>query len=104
MAMNVLVFGSAKVAAKEERFNSFEKGRISGHHIDEFAMLGARFAHDHLSVLLKDLCLDFAGMLIHQSFERGLAGYDRGANFLHATWTEAIGLSGETERWCATFV
>jgi hypothetical protein len=52
MLVNVGIFGGAKVAAEEERFDSFQERRISSHHVCELAMLRASLAHDDTAVFL----------------------------------------------------
>jgi hypothetical protein len=98
MAMNVRVFGGAKVTTEEERFDSFKKSRIGRHHVCELAMFRASLAHDDLAILFQNLCLDFARMLVHQGLKRGLTRNDRIANFLDATRAQAIGLPRKTKR------
>jgi hypothetical protein len=102
--MNVLVFGGAEVATEEERLDALEKRRVGRHHVFELAVLRAGLAHDDLAVLFDDLRLDFARMLVHQRFERRLAGDDGVANFFYAARTKTVGLAREAERRSTAFV
>lgn len=101
MTVNVLIFGGAKVAAKEERLDPFEKRRIGRHHILELSMLRAILPHDNLAIIFEDLGFDFTGMLVHQRLERYLSGDDRVANFFYAGWTKTVGFAWET-KWRGT--
>jgi hypothetical protein len=87
MPMDVRIFGGAKVATKEKRFDPLEKCRISCHHVNKLAVLRTGLAHDYLSVLFYYLSFDFAWMLIHQRLERCLAADDGVADFFDATRT-----------------
>ena len=104
MLVDVRVFRSAKVTAKEKRFNSFEERRVGGHHIGKLAVLRASFAHDHLAILFENVCFDFARMRVHQIFQGRSPVDDSVAHFFHTTWAKRICLSGKTKRWRAAFV
>ena len=67
-------------------------------------MLRASLAHDNATIVFNDLCFDLTGMLVHQRFERNLAGDDCIADFFYTTGTKTIGLARETQRWSAAFV
>ena len=104
MLVNVGVFSGAKVATEEERFNSFEEGRIGSHHVRELAVLRASLAHNDLAVLFENLRFEFAGMLVHQRLERRFASNHGGAHFLHAARTKRVSLSGKTKWRRGSFV
>src|SRR5262245_16106926 len=98
MAVNIRIFRRTKIATEEERFDSFEERRVSGHHVFKLAVLWASFAHNDLAVLFQNLSLEFARMRVHQSFKRSLAADHCIANFLNAARAKRICFSGESER------
>ncbi len=104
VVVHVRIFGGAEVAAKKERFNTLEKGRIRGHHIDEFTVLRAGLTHNDLAVLFQNLCLDFARMLVHQRLESRFSGNDGVPDFFHATRAEAVGFARKAQRWRTALV
>ncbi len=104
VTMDVLVFGGAEVAAKEERLDAFEKRRIGRHHVFKLAVLRTSLAHQHLSVVFDDLRLDLTRMLVHQCLERNFAANDRVTNFFYTGGTKAVGLAWKTEWWSGALV
>lgn len=104
MVMNVLIFSYAEIASEEEGFDAFEKRGVSRHHVNELAVLGAGLAHDNLAVLFDDLRFDFTWMLVHQSFERRLAGNYRGANLLYASGAQTVSLARKSQRRSGAFI
>jgi hypothetical protein len=96
--MNVGIFRRAKIAPEKERFDTLQKFRVGRHHVRKLAVFGAGLTHDDLTVFFQNLCLDFARMLVHQGFERGLAGDDGGADFLNAARAQRICLAREAQR------
>src|SRR5438067_2268153 len=104
MLVHMRVFGGLKIATKEKRLDALEKRRIRSHHVYELAVFRASLAHDDLAVLFDNLCFDFAGMLVHQRFERSRAVDHGCANFLHAARAKRICLARKTERRRGSFV
>lgn len=104
MMMDVLVFSDAEIASEEEGFDALEKRGVGRHHINELAVLRASLAHYNLAVLFDDLRLDFTWMLVHQSFERRLAGNYRVANLFYAGGAQTVSFAWETKRRSGAFI
>ncbi len=104
VTMNCGILGRAKISSKEQRFDSFEKSRIRGHHVIKLPVLGTSLTHDHLTVFFQDLSFDFARMLMHQGLEGRLAGNHGVSDFFNAGWTEAICLARKAEWRRTSFV
>src|SRR5215469_16576268 len=93
-----LVVVGADVAAGEDFFQVLEERGVNGHHVFEVAMLGAVLDHEDLAVALDDLGLDFAGLLVHEDFDRQLAVDDLLADFRHALGAERVGAARPAQR------
>ena len=98
MVMELLVIVGADVAAGEDFFEVLEEGGVHGHDVFKVAVGGAVLHHEDLAVALDDLGLDFAGLFVHQNFERQLAIDDLLADFRHALGAEGIGGARPAER------
>jgi hypothetical protein len=82
--MHVLVFRRAKIAPVKKRLDASQEVRAGRHHVNELAVLRAGLTHQNAPVLFDDLRFDFTRMLVHQGFERRLAGDHCLAHFLDA--------------------
>src|SRR5436853_2451647 len=95
--MNLFIFSRPEISAEEERFYTAQKFGVGRHYVLKLAVLRADFAHDDLTLIFKNLRLNLARMLVHQSFKRSLAGNDGTANFLDAARAKRIGLARKAQ-------
>ena len=98
VVMQLFVIVGANVAAGKDFFEVLEEGGVHRHHVFKVPVLRTIFHHQDLAIALDDLGLDFAGLLVHQHFDRQLAVDDLLADVRHALGAERIGSAGPTQR------